>query len=63
MHIIAAKAICFKEALQPSFKEYARQIIANAKTQGAGISALGITIRCKVCLCPALQNPRTRRAR
>ena len=31
VHIIAAKAICFHEALQPSFKDYARQIVANAK--------------------------------
>lgn len=31
MHIIAAKAICFKEALEPSFKEYATQIVRNAK--------------------------------
>jgi glycine hydroxymethyltransferase len=32
MHIIAAKAVCFREALQPSFKEYAAQIVRNAKT-------------------------------
>lgn len=32
MHIIAAKAVAFKEALQPEFKEYAKQIIQNAKT-------------------------------
>jgi len=32
VHIIAAKAVCFHEALQPQFKEYARQVIANAKT-------------------------------
>ncbi|HEV3041771.1 MAG TPA: serine hydroxymethyltransferase [Candidatus Angelobacter sp.] len=31
VHIIAAKAICFREALQPSFKEYARQVVANAR--------------------------------
>jgi glycine hydroxymethyltransferase len=31
MHIVAAKAVCFQEALQPSFKIYARQIVANAK--------------------------------
>ncbi|MEK7166816.1 MAG: serine hydroxymethyltransferase [Patescibacteria group bacterium] len=31
-HIIAAKAVCFKEALTPEFKQYAKQIIANAKT-------------------------------
>ncbi|MBL7995070.1 serine hydroxymethyltransferase [bacterium] len=32
MHIISAKAVAFKEALQPSFKVYARQVVANAKT-------------------------------
>jgi glycine hydroxymethyltransferase len=31
VHIIAAKAVCFHEALQPEFKDYARQIVANAK--------------------------------
>jgi glycine hydroxymethyltransferase len=31
MHIIAAKAVCFHEALQPAFKDYARQVVANAK--------------------------------
>ncbi len=31
MHVIAAKAVCFKEALEPSFKEYQHQIILNAK--------------------------------
>ena len=31
VHIIAAKAVCFQEALQPNFKDYARQIVANAK--------------------------------
>ena len=31
VHIMAAKAVCFLEALQPSFKDYARQIVANAK--------------------------------
>ncbi|HEY6350139.1 MAG TPA: serine hydroxymethyltransferase [Candidatus Angelobacter sp.] len=31
MHMIAAKAVCFREALQPEFKDYARQVVANAK--------------------------------
>jgi len=31
VHIIAAKAVCFLEAMQPSFKEYAQQVVANAK--------------------------------
>jgi glycine hydroxymethyltransferase len=32
VHIIAAKAVCFHEALQPAFKDYTRQVVANAKT-------------------------------
>ena len=32
MHVIAAKAVCFKEALNPNFKIYTKQVIANAKT-------------------------------
>jgi glycine hydroxymethyltransferase len=31
VHIVAAKAVCFREALQPEFRDYARQIVANAK--------------------------------
>lgn len=31
MHVIAAKAVCFAEALKPEFKEYAKQVVANAK--------------------------------
>jgi len=34
VHVIAAKAVCFREADQSSFKDYARQIVANAKTLG-----------------------------
>jgi glycine hydroxymethyltransferase len=44
MQIIAAKAVCFHEALQPSFKEYAKQIILNAKALAARLSMLGYTI-------------------
>ena len=32
MHIIAAKAVCFKEAAEPAFADYQRQIVANAQT-------------------------------
>jgi len=32
VHIIAAKAVCFKEAMQPEFRDYQRQVMANAKT-------------------------------
>jgi glycine hydroxymethyltransferase len=35
IHIIAAKAVCFLEAMQPEFKEYARQVVANAKALAA----------------------------
>ena len=35
MHIIAAKAVCFKEAAEPAFKEYQQQIVANAKRLAA----------------------------
>lgn len=44
MHIIAAKAICFGEALQPSFKEYGKQIIANAQTLAETLTAGGVTL-------------------
>lgn len=44
MHIVAAKAICFQEALQPSFKQYGQQIIANAKTLAETLMAGGIRL-------------------
>ena len=44
MQVIAAKAVCFHEALQPSFKDYARQIVLNAKALAARLSVLGYTI-------------------
>lgn len=44
MHIIAAKAVAFNEALQPSFKEYASQIIANAKALGETLEKEGATL-------------------
>jgi glycine hydroxymethyltransferase len=37
MHIIAAKAVAFREALDPSFQDYARQIVANARALGEGL--------------------------
>src|SRR5436853_1406930 len=39
VHIIAAKAVCFLEAMQPSFKDYARQVVANAKVLAETLSA------------------------
>lgn len=44
MHIIAAKAVCFKEALEPSFKAYAEQILKNAKALCAALMENGIQI-------------------
>jgi glycine hydroxymethyltransferase len=41
MHVIAAKAVAFKEALQPSFAEYARQVVDNAKALGAELRERG----------------------
>jgi RpiB/LacA/LacB family sugar-phosphate isomerase len=40
-HVIAAKAVCFQEALQPSFKNYQEQIIKNAKTLADGMKRNG----------------------
>ncbi len=42
MHIIAAKAICFGEALKPEFKEYGKKIISNCKALENALSAQGI---------------------
>ncbi len=44
MHTIAAKAICFHEALQPSFKAYQQQIIFNAKTLGDSLTSAGVRL-------------------
>jgi glycine hydroxymethyltransferase len=41
VHVVAAKAVAFKEALEPSFAEYARQVVANAQALAAAISELG----------------------
>ena len=43
-HVIAGKAICFKEAIAPSFKVYAQQIVANAKTLAETLMAGGIKL-------------------
>ena len=44
MHVIAAKAVCFHEALQPQFREYQRQVVINAKALAAGIAKHGYRI-------------------
>jgi glycine hydroxymethyltransferase len=41
MHVIAAKAVAFGEALQPEFKTYAKAVIANAKALAEGLQARG----------------------
>jgi RpiB/LacA/LacB family sugar-phosphate isomerase len=43
-HVIAAKAVCFHEALQPSFKQYAAQIVTNAKALAARLAHHGYRI-------------------
>jgi glycine hydroxymethyltransferase len=44
MHVIAAKAVCFKEALEPGFAQYQRQIVANAQRLASGLSTAGFRL-------------------
>jgi RpiB/LacA/LacB family sugar-phosphate isomerase len=44
MHIVAAKAVCFREAMQPGFKEYQQQTVKNAKVLAAALSERGFRI-------------------
>jgi len=44
VHIIAAKAVCFREAMQPEFRDYARQVVANAKVLADTLAAEGFRI-------------------
>jgi len=44
VHIMAAKAICFHEAMQPSFRDYARQVVSNAKVLAETLAADGFRI-------------------
>ena len=44
MHVIAAKAICFKEAMEPSFQEYMQQVVDNAKTMCDVIMSRGVDV-------------------
>jgi glycine hydroxymethyltransferase len=44
MHIIAAKAVCFKEALEPSFRDYQHQIVVNAKRLAESIASHGFRL-------------------
>ena len=43
-HVIAAKAVCFKEALAPEFKDYTRRVIANARALAGALAACGFQI-------------------
>jgi glycine hydroxymethyltransferase len=43
-HVIAAKAVCLKEAMQPSFKEYQRQVVRNARALGDALAGEGIRL-------------------
>src|SRR5262249_61086035 len=44
MHVIAAKAVCLKEAAEPAFADYQRQIVANAKRLAAALTAAGFRL-------------------
>ena len=44
MHVIAAKAVCFKEAAEPGFIEYQKQVIANAQTMATGFQSRGYNV-------------------
>ena len=44
MHVIAAKAVCFGEALTPMFKDYAAQVVENAKVLGETLRARGLNL-------------------
>lgn len=44
MHVIAAKAVCFGEALTPAFKSYQKQVVENAKTLAASLQEKGLSL-------------------
>ncbi|MBK27494.1 MAG: ribose 5-phosphate isomerase B [Verrucomicrobiales bacterium] len=44
MHVIAAKAVCFKEALQPEFKQYQSQVVKNAAALAKGLTSNGFRL-------------------
>ena len=44
MHVIAAKAVCFKEALSPEFKEYGKNVVENAQALAKGLMSRGLDI-------------------
>ena len=44
MHVIAAKAVCFKEALEPTFRDYQEQVLNNARALATGLMARAVNI-------------------
>jgi len=44
MHVIAGKAVCFAEAMQPSFKEYGRQVVENSRVLAEGLMGHGLRL-------------------
>jgi len=44
MHSVAAKAVCFREAMQPAFREYGRQVVSNCKALAEALKADGFTL-------------------
>jgi len=44
VHMIAAKAVCFQEAMRPEFAQYARQVVANARALAAGLAERGFRV-------------------
>ena len=44
MHVIAAKAVCFKEAMEPAFQKYMQQVVDNAKTMCDVIMSRGVDV-------------------
>jgi glycine hydroxymethyltransferase len=44
MHIVAAKAVCFKEAMTPEFVAYSKRVVANAQSLAAGLAASGFRV-------------------
>jgi glycine hydroxymethyltransferase len=44
VHVMAAKAVCYLQAMQPEFVQYSRQVIANAKTLATGLAAAGFRV-------------------
>ena len=61
MHVVAAKALCFKEALDPEFKRYIQQVMTNAKVMAKTIMSNGIDIVSGgTCLLYTSPSPRDR---